>query len=269
MRHHALCGLVGIVATMAGCASGSADAVDSAEGEQTAATCPKPATPSSLDDLKGLSSCQLKALFESDEAKAATSTPAALANGAYEGRALCRKDIIPASAEFPPEVRKIRGAEALVGLLRTSDTVSNGFAGQVWHGKEFTLATHATRGSVLNFIDFASPEGITTETNKRAEAEYFIDAKNQWMAIDYTNAFTGIDGLLEGVSVKLIQHVYDTARLVNPKEHLYLGMAYIVNTPGKYEPGTPNTVPSCYFAIQRKDKVSAPTVSPSPGFSDR
>ncbi len=252
MRHW----LFVVAAVIAGCASESNE-VESSEGafsSTTRLTCPKPATPNSLDDLKRLDSCELKALFEDDAAKEATSDVKALASGAYDGVPLCRKDIIPDGNALPPRIRQeIHGENLLMGLLKISNHATNGFAGQIWHGKEFTLAPNASRGSVLNFIDIQS-DGINETTRKAAEAVHFIDTKNQWMVLDYTNALTGVRGALEGVSVQLIQHVYDTARLVNAEQNLYLGMAWLVNTPGVYEPGTPNTVPSCYFALKRKQQ---------------
>lgn len=255
MRHGMF---IAAAALVAGCAAGESNgAPESSEGAFTSKTrldCATPKTPSSLDDLEKLDSCELKALFESDAAKEATSAPSALASGAYDGVPLCRKDIIPDGSALPPRIRsEIHGESLLMGLLKISNHATNGFASQIWHGKEFTLPANATQGSVLNFIDLQS-DGIQETTRKAAEAVHFIDTENKWMVLDYTNALTGVEGLLEGVSVKLITHVYDTARLVNPKENLYLGMAWLVNTPGKYEPGTPNTVPSCYFALKRHAK---------------
>jgi hypothetical protein len=252
MRHWML-----VAATLlAGCASGqSNDSAGSSEGNFTAVTrlvCPQPATPNSLDDLTKLDSCELKALFEGELAKQNTSDTTALANGAYDGIPLCRKDIIPDGSALPPRIRsEIHGENLLMGLLKVSDHATNGFAGKIWHGKEFTLPANATKGSVLNFIDIQS-DGINETTRKAAEAVHSIDPDNRWMVLDYKDAFTGVEGVFEGVSVQLIKHVYDTARLVNKEQNIYLGMAWLVNTPGVYEPGTANTVPSCYFALKKK-----------------
>jgi hypothetical protein len=234
--------------------SESEDNVGEGEGAFTGTTravCDKAAQPQSLDDLKKLDSCELKGLFEDDANKAQT-MGMPLPNGAYEGIPLCRKDIIPESETLPPKIKAIHGARFITGLLKISNTLTNKFASQLWHGKEFTAPDGARQGTVLNFIDVQS-EGINETTKKSAEAIHAFDETNQWMFLDYTPAATGLDGLLEGVSVDLIQHVYDTARVVNAKEGIWLGMAWLVNDPGKYEPGTPNTVPSCYFALKRKN----------------
>jgi hypothetical protein len=246
--------LAALAASAIACGTESSDDnVGEGEGAFTSRTrevCDLPAQPQSLDDLKKLDSCELKSLFE-DQANKVQTMGMPLPNGAYEGVPLCRKDIIVESEQLPPRIKEIHGARFITGLLKISNTLTNKFANQLWHGKEFTAADGAKEGTVLNFIDVKS-EGINETTKKSAEAIHAFDEKNQWMFLDYTPAATGLDGLLEGVSVKLIQHVYDTARVVNAKEGIWLGMAWLVNEPGKYEPGTPNTVPSCYFALKRK-----------------
>jgi hypothetical protein len=250
MRHSAL--FLGIVAltAAAGCAgSGSDDSTGgSAAAVSTTATCTADA-PSSVDDLSAMDSCHLQALFEDADVKKAT-TGSPLLNGPYDGTPICRKDILPLGSQLPAGVKAISGAPALIDFLHLSNTIDNNFASSLWHGKEFTSPPGAKQGTVLNFIDITTP-GITATTRKSAEAVHFADAENQWLVLDYTNAVTGLDGLLSGISVEIISHVYDTVRLVNADKQIYLGMAWLVDKPGHYEANNPAVaVPSCYFALQ-------------------
>jgi hypothetical protein len=98
---------------------------------------------------------------------------------------------------LPEGVKAIQGSELLIDLLHLSGSFDNGFAGALWHGKQFTARPGATRGSVLNFIDLDS-NGITPTTRKSAEAVHFHDPVNRWMVLDYSKAVTGLDGLLQG-----------------------------------------------------------------------
>jgi hypothetical protein len=257
MRHVLMLGLTVMAVACGGQDSDDVGGSEGAFSSTTRTTCESAPAPNSLEDLAKLDSCQLKAMFESDAAKTAT-VGSALPDGPHDGMPLCRKDILPSAAELPAGVAAISGAKFLISLLKISNHLDNAFASALWHGKEFTAEPGAKRGSVLNFIDLRT-QGIDETTRKSAEAVHFIDTDNQWMVLDYTNAVTGLPGKLgkfdqlEGITVDLITHVYDTARLVNPEKGIYLGMAYLVDEPGKYEPSKPKSVvPSCYFALRKK-----------------
>jgi hypothetical protein len=249
MRHVLLLGLLTTLATVACGGGSSSDGTDgSGAAISSGTTCDPAQTPNQVGDLQNLSSCQLKSLFDSEFAKQTTSD-APLLNGPYDGTPLCRKDILPAGSQLPAGVKAISGASILIDFLHISNHLDNGFAGSLWHGKEFTTPPGAKQGTVLNFIDITTP-GIQETTRKSAEAVHFHDDVNQWHVLDYTNAVTGLDGLFEGISVKLIAHVYDTVRLVNPDKQIYLGMAWLVDQPGKFVANDPSAaVESCYFAL--------------------
>ena len=252
MRHATLLlGLFALTATaVAGCASGSEsdDGTGGAAALSGSGTCTAD-SPSSVDDLSQMDSCHLKALFEDEKVMQATDG-SALLNGPYDGTPLCRKDIIPLGSQLPAGVKNITGAPALIDFFHLSNTIDNDFAASLWHGKQFTTPPGAKQGSVLNFIDITTP-GITATTRKSAEAVHFADPENHWLVLDYQNAVTGLDGLLAGISVEIISHVYDTVRLVNADKQIYLGMAWLVDKPGHYEANNPAAaVESCYFALQ-------------------
>jgi hypothetical protein len=245
-------GLAALTAGIAGCAGGS-DA-DSSGGSANAfssapTTCSPAQTPNSFEDLQALDSCQLKSLFESEFAKQMTMS-APLPNGPYDGIPLCRKDIIPTGSGLPAGVRAISGAPLIIDIFKLSNSLDNTFASALWHGKEFTAGPGAQQGSVLNFIDLDS-KGINADTHKSAEAVHFHDLQNEWMVLDYSKAVTGLQGALAGISVEIISHVYDTVRLVNPDQSIYLGMAWLVDKPGVYQANNPAAaVQSCYFALR-------------------
>ena len=252
MRHSSLLlGLVALTATaVAGCASGGGSD-DSAGGAAAISSNPQcdADNPCTVDDLKNMDSSHLKALFEDQKVLKATDG-SALLNGAYDGTPLCRKDILPLGSQLPKGVHDITGAPAIIDFLHLSNTIDNNFAASLWHGKQFTTPPGAKQGSVLNFIDITTP-GITDTTRKSAEAVHFADADNHWLVLDYQNAVTGLSGLLAGISVEIIAHVYDTVRLINAEQQIYLGMAWLVDKPGHYEANNPAVaVPSCYFALQ-------------------
>jgi hypothetical protein len=248
MRHVVLIGLAALAAVA--CGGSTSDSADGSEAAVTAGgTCVPAQSPNAFEDLQRLDSCQLKTMFESDVAKQMTQS-APLLNGPYDGVPLCHKEILPTGSQLPAGVRSITGAPLLIDFLHLSDHIDNGFAGSLWHGKEFTTPPGAKQGTVLNFIDITTP-GIEATTRKSAEAIHFHDDANGWHVLDYTNAVTGLDGLFEGISVQLIAHVYDTVRLVNPDKNIFLGMAWLVDKPGHYEANNPAAaVPSCYFALK-------------------
>jgi hypothetical protein len=244
-------GLAALTAGIAGCAGGSDS--DSSAGSAAAmsapGTCAPAQTPNTFEDLQALDSCQLNSLFDSEFAKQMTMV-APLPNGPYDGIPLCRKDIIPSGSGLPAGVRSISGAPLLIDIFKLSNTLDNKFASALWHGKEFTAGAGAQQGTVLNFIDLDS-NGINSGTHKSAEAVHFHDLQNRWMVLDYSKAVTGLQGLLAGISVEIISHVYDTVRLVNPDQGIYLGMAWLVDKPGVYEANNPAAaVESCYFALK-------------------
>src|SRR5678815_3041107 len=112
------------------CSGSSSEEPSNTDDElQAETTCERPSVPSDLKGLEKYSSCQLKALFESDEAKALTAA-APLVEGAYEGVPLCRKaDIKPILADtsvVPANVKAVGGIPALrlLSLSETFDTVS-------------------------------------------------------------------------------------------------------------------------------------------------
>lgn len=232
-----------------GCSSSSEEAVDNTD-DALETDCDRPAVPDTLDGLSKYSACQLQKLFESDEAKAATAEHG-IPKGAYDGIPLCRKEVLRTvkSEQMPAGVKAIGGAKLIYDLLKLSDTFDNTIAKEIWHGKNFTPAGDVV-GDVNNFIDFTTDE-ITADTKTSAEAKYFIDPDHKWLVLDYQNAATGLP-FLKKVSVELIRQVYDTARLVDKEKGIWVGMAWMVDKPGKYTPEVPNTViPSCYFALKK------------------
>jgi hypothetical protein len=249
MRHVLLLGLAIVPAFVVGCGGSESDSASGSAAAVTAGTCAPPPTPNGFEDLQNLSSCQLTSLFQSEFAKQNTDT-APLLNGDYDGIPLCRKDMLPTVSQLPAGVRNINGAGLAIDFLGLSNHLDNGFAGSLWHGKEFTTPPGAKQGTVTNFIDMTTP-GIEATTRKSAEAIHFHDAVNRWHVLNYAGAVTGLDGLLEGISVQLIEHVYDTVRLVGPEQNIFLGMAWLVDKPGQYEPNNPaEAVASCYFALK-------------------
>ncbi len=253
--------------------SSSGDEPEATEGELGVEACSAPRVPTSLAGFEKMKTCQLEALFQSPAAKENTAA-AAIPVGAFEGVPLCRKELLRTvrSSDIPPAVKAL-GIEAILKLLSVSDGFDNKVAGEIWHGKHFTPnAPGAELGFVNNYIDITD-RGINDDTRRAAEADYFIDRKadRNWLVLDYKGASTGLRGL-KHFSVELIHQVYDTARLVDKERGIWLGMAWMVQTPGEYSPETPKTVmPSCYFALQRRadqpaqdDKSAAATEPTQP-----
>jgi len=241
--------------------SSSEQEPEATEGELGVEACGAPRVPSSLAGFEDMKACQLEALFQSADAKRNTAT-APIPVGAFEGVPLCRKELLRTvrSSDIPAAVKDL-GIEAILKLLSISDRFDNKVAGEIWHGKHFTPnAPGAELGFVNNYIDITD-RGINDDTRRAAEADYFIDrrADRNWLVLDYKGASTGLRGL-KHFSVELIHQVYDTARLVDKERNIWLGMAWMVQTPGEYTPEDKKSfMPSCYFALQRKAEQPATT----------
>jgi hypothetical protein len=246
--------LATIAFAAAGCSSNSSAADDdSSAGALEETSCTAPAMPTDLDGFKKLSSCQLGKLFDDENAKAVTSR-VGMPDGPYDGIPLCRKDLLKQTkaSDLPRGARDAGVSKFIYSLLEVSDTADNSLASEIWHGKLFTREPGAPEGDVLNFID-ATENDINADTRKAAEARYFIDQPNQWLVLNYANASSGLR-VLKNVTVDMIRHVWDTARLVDEQRGIYLGMAWFIDKPGEYTPeisGT--TAPSCYFALKRHE----------------
>jgi hypothetical protein len=223
------------------------------------------ACPKSLEDLENLSYEDLSAVFEASKesnvafqeqlaealAKNAGAVPedkkALTLAGTYDGRAICRSDKFPLPNQFPRSIRETLAGRALVHLVAwMPDPAINWIAESVWKGKVFDQNPTAsgTLGTVVNRIN----------GSLFAEASYLSNASFGSQDLDYQNAKTGLGISLikpvENFSVFVIRHVYDAVRVVNADERLYLGMAYMVDEPGKFDPNT--ALPVCYFAMKPK-----------------
>lgn len=255
--------LVLATAATLGCSSnGSQVAGDSNDALQSADDgCVTPAVPSELADFQGLSSCQLKALFDDEGAKEAT-VRAGLPDGPFDGVPLCRKDVLRAvpQSSIPPGVSTISGFASIWKFLELSDSIDNAVASKIWHGKYFTppssdgsgdVLGYAEIGDVNNFIDITSGR-ISDDARRSAEAKYFIESQSdrRWLTLNYMNAQTGTR-VFQDLSVEFIRHVYDTARLVDAERSIYLGMAWLVDEPGVYSEEPGKMMPSCYFALKK------------------
>ncbi len=252
--------MAAMATTVAGCSGSSAEDAGLSEADVTGTTkvCTSDGScPTTLAELTTMKSGDLHQLFE------AGGMGNEVFSGVYRGVPLCFPSEIPAPEAFPAGARSVIGFDLLVrGVRLLSQDHMNGIAGWIWHGKKFTprqpgsLADVIAQQRDLDMVPIADVKNNIgrTDVDFSAEAILVADRPGRSIDLDYHVAETGLE--LPGnipilgvssVSTEIIQHIWDRVRLINAEANLYLGVAYVVDTPGKYDQ---TAVPMCYFALQ-------------------
>jgi hypothetical protein len=257
---------------VAGCSdSGPSSEDDASLGEDAITSAKKVCTrsakcPSTFGELSKMSSGELKELFD----KGAVGDT--VFKGIYSGLPLCFPQELPRADQFPAGARAVTGFDPLVGALRLlGQKQMNDLAGFIWHGKKFTPMVNGTITTV-NAQNQGKPlvpiAGVVnnigrTDVDFSAEAVLNLNRRDKSIDLDYHGAKTGLQlplGLpipgISGISTEIIQHIWDRVRLIDPKQNLYLGVAYVVDKPGVYDA---SAVPMCFFALTPEGSPAAST----------
>jgi hypothetical protein len=259
MRCVEIVSVVAVLVGASGCEAESSAVVghgSAAVSGQTTAVCTSGGVcPAHFSELQSMSSADVGSLFDQGTAGDV------VLNGNYSGLPLCFPDQIPPASSFPAGAQAVPGFDLLVTAMSalTPDQL-NGLASFVWHGKKFTALTTEPVSQLLQERagDFVFVANVVNNIGRpdvdfSAEALLDLDRPNDSIDLDYSVAQTGLElpgdvniPGISGISVEIVQHIWDRVRLVNADAQLYVGTAYIVGQPGTYD-GT--AVPLCDFAL--------------------